>query len=235
MKKEIFRTMDKLYHYTSVASALKILDSNKLRFGELKRMNDINEAYRDIFYDDGVNEKSLNKELSRYKQISFTKDTPNCGYAIPAMWGHYAERGNGVCLVFDKAKLLSRLTPRMQAAAVGYEKNHTGNITVDSENITAYFKQHTDEIFFTKTMDWSYEQEFRVLIRTNGKGSIYLPLEDSIVAIIMNYAEDVEPSHSVFDSFNAKLFEKMFPEIQVLEMGEWTETANLRDKNGYKW
>ena len=234
MKKEIFRGIKKLYHYTSVSSALKILESNKLRFSELKRMNDINEAYRNIFYVNGVNEKSVNKELSRYKQISFTKDTPNCGYAIPAMWGHYAERGNGVCLVFDKAKLLSRLTPRMQAADVRYEKNHNGNITIDNENITAYFEQHTKEIFFTKTMDWSYEQEFRILIRTNGNGSRYLPLKDSMMAIIMNYAEDVEPSNNIFDSLNAKLFEKMFPEIPVLEMGRWFETANLRDKNGYE-
>ncbi|MCM1169351.1 MAG: hypothetical protein NC324_05380 [Bacteroides sp.] len=88
--REAFKRVEKLYHYTSVQAACLILSSNKLRFGALKKMNDINEVYRRKCYPERLSETNIEdkfeKELSKYKQLSFTQDTPQkAGYDIPAM------------------------------------------------------------------------------------------------------------------------------------------------------
>ena len=41
--KEKFEKTEKLYHFTSFDTALKIIESNRLRFGRLNNMNDIHE------------------------------------------------------------------------------------------------------------------------------------------------------------------------------------------------
>lgn len=232
-----FQKTEKLFHYTSISSALKIIDSNSLRFGSLKNMNDINEAYRNIFYADGVDEDAVNEELQKYRQISLTKDGSNQrGYNIPAMWGHYAEKGNGACIVFDKSILLSSLQGGMSSDNVLYVENFDGDIHVkDSSNISSFFQSHVKEIFFTKTKDWSYENEYRILLKTNSKKEKFLSCQNSIMAVILNYAEDVNYLDSVFNSFNARLFECVFPKVLILELGSWFGKPNLRDKDGNDW
>lgn len=57
--KEEFKSMDKLYHYTTFETALKILDSKHLRFGRLSNMNDIHENDKITFVD--VNGNPIDK------------------------------------------------------------------------------------------------------------------------------------------------------------------------------
>ena len=124
MTKEEFKDIEKLYHYTSFESAVKIIESGVMKFSPLQRMNDINEKYRQIYlssqiitnnnftqvYNDCVN------ILSKFKQISFTCDEQKrLGFDISAMWGHYAQRGDGVCLLFDKNLIIE------EARKNGYE------------------------------------------------------------------------------------------------------------------
>ena len=107
MNRDTFLKTEKLYHYTSFESAIKILVSNKLLFGKLSNLNDINESFRPLFYSSSINHENALKELSKYKQISLARDGKLKGFAIPSMWGHYAEKGYGVCLVFDKRSCLN--------------------------------------------------------------------------------------------------------------------------------
>ena len=99
-------TGNHLFHYTKFESALKIIASGSLKFGDFKNMNDIAEAYREVF---GMAEDAIiNKVLAEYQLICLTQDRPSRrGFSIDSLWGHYAEKGNGVCLVFDK-KILKR-------------------------------------------------------------------------------------------------------------------------------
>lgn len=236
MNKEEFQKIEKLYHYTSIDSALKILFYNSLKFGELKRMNDINEAYRNVFYPQGINLEMVNEELAKYRQISLTRDnSPRRGYYIPAMWGHYAQKGMGVCLVFDKKELLSALTSDMKSGDIEYEDNYDGSILIQNQDIEVFFERYMKELFFIKTSDWSYEQEFRILTKTDSLKPLYLPLKNSIIAIIMNYAEDVDYRDKVFDSLKVKLFKQIFPKIPILDLGVWGEKPNLCDERGDNW
>jgi hypothetical protein len=93
MTKEEFKNIEKLYHYTSFESAVKMIETKSLKFGSLQRMNDINERYKHKYVsnkekDFYVTIKDLEKELSNIKQISLSHDTKKrYGFDIPAMWG----------------------------------------------------------------------------------------------------------------------------------------------------
>ena len=51
--------MEKLYHFTSFDTALKIIESNRLRFGRMNNMNDIHENDKIVFVD--ANKKIFDK------------------------------------------------------------------------------------------------------------------------------------------------------------------------------
>lgn len=109
--------MEKLYHFTSFDTALKIIESNRLRFGRMNNMNDIHENDKIVFVD--ANKKifdkfsseeldSLHDEIFKYRQISLiadNKEDDKDGFDLHQMWGLYADKGEGVCLVFDNKEL----------------------------------------------------------------------------------------------------------------------------------
>ena len=236
MDKETFQKTERLYHYTSWCAAIKIIASRTLKFGKLQHMNDVNEAHRWIFYEPGVDLSSIKEELNRYCQISLVNDNkPRSGYNIPAMWGHYAEKGNGVCLVFDKQKLVSYLGRNMWKANIRYSRNYTGDIDIPIGDIERYFKVHKNEIFFKKTADWRYEQEFRVVARQSEKEELKLDFKDSLMAVIFYFAQDVPYDQCVFNSANVKALEKIEPALPILELGDLRGQVNLRDRAGVDW
>ena len=117
---------DKLFHYTKFDSALKIIISNKLRFGRFEDMNDIAEVNRDIFANIPLD--VVYKELGKYQSISLTIDRQSPrGFEINPLWGHYADKGKGICLVFDKAKLLDCLTRQIPNEICWYNEIHYVN------------------------------------------------------------------------------------------------------------
>lgn len=237
MDKKTFQETQKLYHYTSVCSAMKIIASKTLKFGKLKQMNDINEIYRGIFYRYDIDSTEIENELNLYCQISMVNDnTPRRGCFIPAMWGHYAEKGNGVCLVFDKEKFLSCLSKDMWRRCVQYNSDYDPSISVEDENIQNYFKTNKEKIFFTKTKDWAYEQEFRIVARkSDPNGELKLDFKDSLMATIFYFAEDIAHSQCVFNSVNVNAIEKIAPTLPILECGNFLGQDNLRDKDGSDW
>ena len=65
-------TGNHLFHYTNFESALKIIATRSLKFGNFEDMNDIAEANREVFgmVDDGI----IYRALSEYHSISLTLD-----------------------------------------------------------------------------------------------------------------------------------------------------------------
>lgn len=115
--KEQFEKTEKLYHFTKFEAALKIIESNHLRFGRLSNVNDIHENDKIVCVDTNSQQRSgfssetldaLRDEIYKYRQISLTaegKTGDNLGFNLHQMWGLYADKGEGVCLVFDKEEL----------------------------------------------------------------------------------------------------------------------------------
>ena len=113
-----FQEMSRLYHFTSFDSACKIIKSGKLRFSKAWRLNDLIESDR-VVGERTISERLLvnrpyllnaEAEMRKYQQISFAQDR-ECngmeylGFDLHSMWGLYADKGYGVCLVLDKDKL----------------------------------------------------------------------------------------------------------------------------------
>ena len=185
-----------IFHYTSLNAAIKIILSNSLRFGEFANMNDIAESYRDLL--DNIDSKTLRRLLSEYRSISLTEDTSNCerGFAIDCLWGYYAEKGQGVCLVFDKEKLFTIYEQQQYACkgvpkdkSIEYEKDYQNLVIAEGkteEEIRRYVECHISEIFYKKNICWSYEKEIRLLAKSKDHNeSCYLPLGDSLIAAII--------------------------------------------------
>lgn len=233
---EKFLATEKVYHYTSFEAACKIISSKRLKFGVVNKTNDINEVHRKIGFPMGteIALESVEEEMSRYKQLSFVNDnSPRCGYNIPAMWGHYAQKGNGVCLVFDKSKLMARLSPNMVEQEVKYNESFNEHILVEKD-VRGFFERNKKKIFFKKTKDWSYEQEWRILARFEQQ-TTYLPFEDSLMAIITNNVSDIDQCKNIFSSENVVLLKKIAPEIPILNHALWFSDPVLADDNGNDW
>lgn len=238
-----FQSIEKLYHYTNINAALKILTTQKLKFSPLTNLNDVNEFYRAIFYKKDDVTAEAERVLSNYQQISLTMDSANKkGFTIPPMWGHYADKNKGVCFAFDKEKLLSKANERkIMHGKVKYVPIHTGEICITQDRVANFFEDKRKDLFFKKSKAWTYEQEYRILLdaaQTNQQEN-YLDIDNSLIAIIAICAEDVSPSTSIFNSALLNGIQDKFPNIPILELSStfmgnslgW----NIRDRDGNEW
>lgn len=181
--KEQFEKMEKLYHFTSFDTAIKIIESNRLRFGRLNYMNDIHEFEKNVFID--INKHPTNKFLSevldtlheeiyKYRQISLTSDREEGdkeGFDLHQMWGLYADKGEGVCLVFDKKEMEKiNESDTIYKGRVQYNKtkeleSFLISSSICSVDVLSEIKGRIHELFFHKRIEWEHEQEFRLMKR----------------------------------------------------------------------
>lgn len=239
---EEFNSIEKLYHYTRFESCMKIIRSNTLLFGRLKDMNDINELYRPLY---STNLSCENTEkaqilIDKLQQISLTRDTKKMmGFDIPSMWGHYADKGNGVCLVFDKQKLLNLLSINaliLYNDKITYSSSFHSSISIKFDrlgNVKPFSKRELKQYFFSKTKDWENEQEYRILaINDINQERLPLPLQDSIVAIIMHNALSTKKSETVFSSKEFDELSKIYNPDEIMEYSAFIDERNLRNQKG---
>lgn len=234
MIKEDFYKTEKLYHYTSFEKALGILQTNQLWFGYLKDLNDINELYRPMFYEKITPEieKMAKTELEKYQQLSLTRDFCRYGFDIPAMWGHYGDKGKGVCFIIDKDKLLNSISPGIYHDKVEYvspDYSFSVFFRVKDNVIEPFTNQDIDEFFFKKTCDWSYEQEYRLLVKTDGKGRYKLPLNGSLIGIAIRDARIEDEHHNVTTSVYYNNLKKVKKEsCLILNYGNFMGARHLQ-------
>ncbi len=181
--KEQFEQTEKLYHFTTFDTALKIIESNRLRFGRLSNMNDIHENDKLMFADangKGIDEfpsdvlDALYDEIYKYRQISLTADSEKGdkdGFDLHQMWGLYADKGEGVCLVFDKKELEKNYDMvNIHKERVNYDnsqelESYVISLSRKSENVPAEVKSQISKFFFHKRKEWEHEQEYRLIKR----------------------------------------------------------------------
>ena len=178
--KEQFEKTEKLYHFTSFDTALKIIESNHLRYGRLNNMNDIHENDKivlvdannhptDKFPSDVLDE--LYDEIYKYRQISLTaddKEGDKDGFDLHQMWGLYADKGEGVCLIFDKKELEKGFGSATLHDRVSYDKtvdSYYISLSNTADKVSIEIREHANEIFFHKRREWEHEQEYRLLRR----------------------------------------------------------------------
>lgn len=197
--REIFKQTEKLYHFTSFDTAKLILESNKLRFGRLNNMNDIHENDKIVFHNSNGQEikefpaELLNMfydEIYKYRQISLSSDSNEgkLGFDLHQMWGLYAQKCEGVCLVFDKKELPKEIhgdwvkydiTEKMESFCITSSQTPTSIYTEVNRRIS--------DIFFHKRKEWEHEQEYRFLKRCpNPNREEYLWFGNALKFIILS-------------------------------------------------
>lgn len=241
----VFLGTQKLYHYTTLERAISILSTNKLFMGRLASMNDINESYRPLSTyiepgkpSDAKNKNQLDdaeKQLQRIRQTSLSVDGEIPGFANPIMWGHYAYRGEGICIVLDKKALIRKLEGDrdFHYGLVTYEKDFNPNITI-GENPEIYFLEHMNEIFFKKSDCWKPEQEFRI-IRWADNYPAYVDISGCVIALVMCYARSYDRQEAVFGSESYKKLQLLFPDYPILEWSTGVCGSYLSDAGGNQW
>lgn len=109
------------------------------------------------------------------------------------MWGIYADKGEGVCLVFDKKEL--EKNPDIANIYPGCVK-YDGTQKLDScitsyseyaEEVVAEIRKNVKNIFFHKRKEWEHEQEYRLIKRCpNPLKEEYLLLGDALKFVILS-------------------------------------------------
>lgn len=206
---------NKLYHFTTIEKFAKIWVSKQIRFSEYKKMNDMfekrkiwqfvktsnsNKKYNTITAKNNLNVSNFpgkfRKELSAYRQISFTVDSLEAkGYALPMMWGQYAKNEDGVCIEFNKNKI--KTNKDISCSSIKYAQE-VPILPIPQDDINNHFniRQFIEEnkqvLFFTKDFSWKEEHEFRMIRHTNVKSKeMFLPIQDSINCIYVFQNEGI--------------------------------------------
>lgn len=245
-----FDTSDMIYHYTSVDTLIKyILPQNSLRFSHLSSTNDPEESkYHILDYIDDVSigpdyfMDNLNKRRDISKGITqnirlicFSQDDAdfyignglysNKGYARPRMWAQYAKNHQGVCLVFNKERIIdifknSFSDKQTFYGDVSYEPlvkllNEEENVYAQSGFVSDFLNKSVEEIvneriikyhkiyFFSKHKDWKTENEFRLVLKETSENETYLNIDGCLEYIILGHNFDdnlIKPIKILIDS-----------------------------------
>lgn len=178
-----------LFHYTNWDSFKKIMEDLTLKPSSFERLNDMNEG--------NVHNMCLNYNFevmygadkyikTHCRIISFSQNYDIQGYGVegtnhPAMWAHYADNSNGVCIVIDKDAFIAKnkhiLSQHFnQFGDVEYALFNTPryeNLNYEAKTPEEFVQANLRSLFFLKHQDWANEDEHRLLIMGyDGKLSI---------------------------------------------------------------
>lgn len=165
-----------LYKYMTAESAIKVLKSKSLWFQNPSEFNDI--------FEGRFNTEKMIRPREGDVPISFAELGPTikkcssklsvtCFSAVKdnyLMWAHYADNYKGVCLEFDFIE-----TDFFDNSELGFvRRGQSGKVNYSTEfpKITfhekfldwTYIQTQIKDALFTKSVDWMYEEEFRVLL-----------------------------------------------------------------------
>lgn len=178
-----------LFHYTKFEYLKDILEDLTLSPSSFGNLNDLNEG--------NVNNMNMNKnfmvmyEVEKYIKekchiLSFSQNYDIQGIGKegtnhPALWGHYAENANGVCIVIDKESFIKKNQEALNSffyrfEDVEYSLFNTPNddvINYEAKTAREFIQNNWKPLFFLKHKDWENEDEHRLFIMDyDGKLSI---------------------------------------------------------------
>ena len=90
------------------------------------------------------------------------------------MWSHYAASHTGICIGFDMDKVFD--------AVKGTLGKVTYQTTLPVKHLNDTTEQFIQNLLFTKSNDWEYEDEYRMIKMNAANISIKIPL-DAILGI----------------------------------------------------
>ena len=209
-----------LLHFTTLKSAALIVRENCLNLGDFHRSNDLHENLKrlhampfrmkglpDSNYGGSFSERSeLIDGLGNIRFLSFCEAqadgdgkpwyVKNDKLAFRKMWGQYADKFGGACLIFDKEKLVQAGEQwrnnfesgkaHFSAFEVEYKKTTHEIKTIDQLKALSNFEE-LQKHFSIKHEDWKDEQEFRFLFRSSSDEEDFSPifLHGSLIGVLL--------------------------------------------------
>ncbi|WP_082569289.1 DUF2971 domain-containing protein [Microbacterium sp. Root180] len=214
-----------LYHYTNADAAIfGILKSGQLRMSPFESTNDLWESKPghptiqahedDIAVDPGVDLwESIDREIRlRVKVACFTQEwsLPDhvgdqhafAGWNHLSAWAHYGNAHAGVCLRFDRAKLINALAQSADLASatfhgpVVYRASGWGSVgeALDIGQIrefgldavaARYIEKHHRGLLFEKHRDWENESEYRLIGLHQSRLPVELDIREALTGLIL--------------------------------------------------
>lgn len=175
----VFRDKNYLCHYTSFDSLCMILSTMTLKVSSFSNSNDIAELESNIacilnsYKEEEV--KRFVKEHCGYISFSINKEiygqsqNPQFGYLIPSMWGIYADKSKGACLVLDEDIFKSVNNTVLSNAkweafeTISYTPFQNLKLASSKDTSLEIIKKDYKHILCTKHASWGHEQERRLV------------------------------------------------------------------------
>jgi hypothetical protein len=230
----MFEPHNFVYHYTSSNTLTeKILPSMTLRMGSFQQLNDPREAktWPFKFYSRAPTgnrlfaatlfDQATKNITERTLVLCCTRDDPQLdkdtldsatrsGFGHPRMWAQYADRHQGVCLVFDMQLLHETITDEFGGedlfwgpvqylntpARLNSHLPRGGYDLLYLEDYVEYglakvmethIRLFNRELFFTKHLDWRDEWEYRWVLRRNDSSPVFIPIRSCLRAVILGH------------------------------------------------
>jgi hypothetical protein len=149
-------------------------------------------------------EAALRELRGRVRLACFTEDRTDGqhsgrddrrGYAHSRMWTQYATGQSGVCLVFDRARLIaaaettfgSQVRHQKVRYVSGFDHllNEAESVDFDHPDPIAHHKTKVLPGLFAKNVDWASEFEYRLLVDGWDDTPCMLPITDSLVGVAL--------------------------------------------------
>jgi len=246
------RLSNHLFHYTNAEAAIfGILRSGTLRLSPFESTNDLWESrplYPNLTLhadDRSLDRMGLWNELDRLIRIHakvacLTQDwelpnsvlNPNAlrGWNHLSIWAHYGARHTGICLQFDRDKLLESFTNALIPGALlrfhgpvvyrsvsvgagsdGVDMGQIREFGLDAVAIN-YAETHHGQIFFRKHADWSNESEYRLVLIDQSVLPIEFPIREALTGVFLG---DAFPS-SRLPALLATL--QAYPDVKIFRL-----------------
>ena len=184
----------RLYHFTSFDTFVKIWLSGKVLFGDVQKVNDLQESDFPVSATNPQHWAVMHKfrELRlQYRQICLTMDYDSYiwGCMSTQMWVYYADKSQGVCIQLDFDKL--SFPPTALHAPVKY-RNYTNGVELDhklatTKDIRRFIVRNKTKLFFTKQFTWKGENEYRIVSDTDDA----LDISNAISCIYVSHTDSV--------------------------------------------
>src|SRR6266487_7145354 len=126
------------------------------------------------------------------------------GFAHPRLWEQYADNHRGICLCFDREKLIRMVSEEVvrrgerlfhgpvvyrdgpiKAEAYTFPMSDFEAGYSNAKIIDRLITRNMDELFFTKVEDWKTEFEYRFVVPTAGMKPLLVYVRDALRSVML--------------------------------------------------
>jgi hypothetical protein len=245
---------DDLYHYTNANVAMyNILASGTLRLSPFESTNDLWESrplhpnlsshHDDENWPEDSGHMDLWADIDRNirlhaKVACFTRDftlpdhawnrDASRGWGHLSLWAHYGTSHTGICLRFNRARLITAFQEQTDPAALhfhgpvryvstqgvgpyGLDIGQIREFGVDAAAL-AYAKANHESLFFRKYWDWENEAEYRLVLLDQSLLPAHIDIRGALSGVVLGEAFPERRRPALWEVLKA------YPDVEVQQL-----------------